>query len=175
MVRCVVPSCKNDSRKNNKKNNNVSYHRFPKRRDKIERWKNAIKRPNWEPHSRSYVCSDHFDSSYVSETKKGLRILTEDAVPELCLEAKSNIETSPKLKPKPEEDVTVTANDTPRERVLKRRLKHALDLAKRRRVRCNLLYGQRRRFMKKIEVLKSMMKELYQKQMITKEDSDIEI
>uniref|UniRef100_A0A2A4K4Y2 THAP-type domain-containing protein n=1 Tax=Heliothis virescens TaxID=7102 RepID=A0A2A4K4Y2_HELVI len=165
MVKCVVPSCKNNSSKHNKKNSNISYHRFPKRQETIERWKNAIKRPNWEPHSNSYICSDHFDSSYVSESKKGLRMLTEDAVPELHLEEKSKIETPPK--PKPEDYVTVTENDTPLERVLKRRLKLALDVANRRRVRCNLLYVQRRNFLKKIKALENMVKELCQKQDMT--------
>ncbi|CAH0718361.1 unnamed protein product, partial [Brenthis ino] len=81
-----VPSCKNDSRKQTKKNKDITFHRFPKCRQLSNKWVTAIKRPNWEPNIWSFVCSMHFSASSIYETKGGLRKLVGGAIPELKLE-----------------------------------------------------------------------------------------
>ncbi|XP_045781103.1 THAP domain-containing protein 1-like [Maniola jurtina] len=97
MVRCAVPSCSNDSRRQNKINNDISYHRFPKSREMANKWVKAIKRRNWEPNIRSAVCSIHFSPSSISETKRGLRKLVEGAIPELHLEVQDCVTMSEKM------------------------------------------------------------------------------
>lgn len=52
------------------------------------KWVKAIKRFNWEPNIRSAVCSVHFNTSSIAETKRGLRKLVEGAIPELQLDVR---------------------------------------------------------------------------------------
>ncbi|KAI5637895.1 THAP domain-containing protein [Phthorimaea operculella] len=175
MVQCAVPCCKNDSRKQNKSNSNISFHRFPKNHKIRDAWVNAIKRPNWEPNFRSYICSIHFNTSYIKETKKGQRSLIEDAIPEFYLKANPSTLVQPgglEFK-QVSEEVIPCPNDTPRELHLKRRLRHVQETARKRRRRINVLYTERTRALKKIRTLSKILNDIRENKMISQEHDDI--
>uniref|UniRef100_A0A1Y1K320 THAP-type domain-containing protein n=4 Tax=Photinus pyralis TaxID=7054 RepID=A0A1Y1K320_PHOPY len=66
MVGCCVVFCTNRSSKPSKRQikeeneNKITFHIFPKDAERKQRWKNAIRRENWEPSNNSVVCSAHF-------------------------------------------------------------------------------------------------------------------
>ena len=53
---CCVPGCNN----NTKKNRELSFHKFPRKKLVRERWINAIKRKNFVHTDHHRVCSQHF-------------------------------------------------------------------------------------------------------------------
>ncbi|KAL4706717.1 hypothetical protein ACJJTC_014472 [Scirpophaga incertulas] len=161
MVKCAVLKYKNDSRKQTKKDNNIYFHRFPKNLELTKKWVTAIRRPDWEPNIRSFVCSVHFSASSIFETQRGLCRLDEAIEDSI-----ENIVIPPTMDES-------AVNDTPRKRKLKWQIANLKEIAKRRRIRCNALYSQKRRLKKKIVSVTEMLTQLREKRAITQEQRDI--
>ncbi|KOB77295.1 THAP domain-containing protein 1 [Operophtera brumata] len=141
MVNCAVPSCKNDSRRQTKQNSNVTFHRFPKNEELLRKWVDAIRRPDWEPTIRSFVCSVHFADSSMYFSKSGLRKLIQDAAPEFALE---NVQQTPKKRTKrskvksSKSIVPALSRSHPADDTRKRRQHYSLDNVKREHVDVSL-------------------------------------
>ncbi|KAI5639788.1 THAP domain-containing protein [Phthorimaea operculella] len=73
----------------------VSIAGFPKDRNVMKKWIDALNQSNWEPNVWSKVCSVHFSDLYFYGTKNGLRRLTQDAVPSLFLTQSLSAEPGP--------------------------------------------------------------------------------
>ncbi|CAB3238852.1 unnamed protein product [Arctia plantaginis] len=192
MVKCVVQSCKNDTRKHNKQKSNITFHRFPKDPIIMKKWVNALKKSEWEPNIWTRICSLHFAERFMYETKSGLRRLVNNAVPSLFLhssneysgyqafpavpstsqnvvQAVEHMSTSTNQQIRPDLNIP----DTPRKQRLKQRIIHLEDIAKRRRLRCNALYASRRRLKKKVKDVSRMLSELKDKRLINQEEVNL--
>ena len=56
VISCCAIGCK--SRKN--KNSSLSFHRFPRKQGRRNKWIAALGRIKWQPNEYSYLCSAHF-------------------------------------------------------------------------------------------------------------------
>ncbi|CAG5027571.1 unnamed protein product [Parnassius apollo] len=166
----------------------------------MKKWIIALKETNWEPNIWNKVCSVHFLDSNFYETKKGLRKLINTVITSLFLRPstpdhnqeaallnsgkvsvpfeKHEPSTSNDMQIDPEVPPDVctllpNVGDTPRKLKLKKEIVRLEDTAKRRRLRCNVLYTTRRRLKKKVENLSQVLKELIEKRLITQEQVDL--
>lgn len=62
---CVAVNCTNHNLKNGKNGQKVSFHVFPKDKDRRRKWINAVGRMNedrsrWSPSKHAVLCGEHF-------------------------------------------------------------------------------------------------------------------
>ncbi|KOB66364.1 Transposase, partial [Operophtera brumata] len=89
MVTCAVSWCKNTSAKISKNKDGITFHRFPRDKDRRKRWEIAVNREHdWASTSSSAVCSQHFDANNFYLTERGLRRLSGEAVPTINISYK---------------------------------------------------------------------------------------
>ncbi|XP_072946680.1 uncharacterized protein [Epargyreus clarus] len=79
-MRCIVPTCKHDSRRTSK-SQGVTFHIFPTEPSLRMAWLKALDKEGWNPRERSAVCSNHFLTDDLYVTRSGLRKVRAGAVP----------------------------------------------------------------------------------------------
>ncbi|XP_075971055.1 THAP domain-containing protein 1-like [Anticarsia gemmatalis] len=157
MVSCAVASCKNTSAKISKNKDGITFHRFPRDKDRKRQWEIAVNRePDWISTSSSAVCSEHFKADDFYVTESGLRRLSLDAVPTINISACQEPEPTISLVQ------PIDINETDSEEVIKLKYKvRRLEvIAENRKKRLNLMWQSKRRLRKKVERLKCMIKHL---------------
>ena len=100
---CVVFGCSNRA----KAGSGISFHRFPfNDPDRLQKWKQAVRRKDWAPKKSSWICGEHFEQScfVVRPGKHGCR-LYDHAIPKIFpkhlphLQTKVTKRKSPKKRP----------------------------------------------------------------------------
>ncbi|XP_026329014.1 THAP domain-containing protein 2-like [Hyposmocoma kahamanoa] len=156
MVTCAVVNCKNTSAKTSKNKDGITFHRFPRDKERRRLWEQAVDRRDWTSTASSTVCSEHFEARDFYLTESGLRRLAIDSVP--------SINISPCQQPEPTisqiEPIDLKPTDTEEVIQLKYRVKRLEAIAENRKRRLNLMWQSRRRLKKKMDRMKCMIKHL---------------
>ncbi|XP_059049810.1 THAP domain-containing protein 2-like [Achroia grisella] len=157
MVSCAISNCKNSSAKISKNKDGITFHRFPRDKERRQQWEVAVNREQeWSSTTSSAVCSEHFEANDFYLTESGLRRLTVDAVPSInispCQEPEPTIS---KLQP-----VDITPTDTEEIIELKYKVRRLEMIAESRKRRLNLMWQRKRRLRKKVERMKCLIKHL---------------
>ncbi|CAK1603747.1 unnamed protein product [Parnassius mnemosyne] len=157
MVGCVVSNCKNSSGKISKHKNGITFHRFPRDKNRKYQWEIAVNREEgWCSTSSSAVCSEHFATNDFYLTESGLRRLSLNAVP--------SINISPCQEPEPTicimEPGNVNPTDSEEVVKLKYKVRRLEALAEMRKRRLNLMWQSKRRLRKKLAQMKCLVKHL---------------
>ncbi|CAH1644029.1 unnamed protein product [Spodoptera littoralis] len=157
MVSCAVASCRNTSAKISKNKDGITFHRFPRDKERRKQWELAVNREEeWSSTASSAVCSEHFETKDFYLTESGLRRLSVEAVPAINI--------SPCQEPEPTisrvQPVDIQPTDT--EEVIQLKYKvHRLEIiAENRKKRLNLMWQGKRRLRKKLERMKCLVKHL---------------
>ncbi|CAH0699646.1 unnamed protein product [Spodoptera exigua] len=157
MVSCAVASCRNTSAKITKNKDGITFHRFPRDRERRKQWELAVNREEeWCSTASSAVCSEHFETKDFYLTESGLRRLSVEAVPAINI--------SPCQEPEPTisrvQPVDVQPTDTEEVIQLKYRVHRLEIIAENRKKRLNLMWQGNRRLRKKLERMKCLIKHL---------------
>ncbi|KAM3961944.1 uncharacterized protein ACR2FA_004034 [Aphomia sociella] len=157
MVSCAVSNCKNTSGKISKNKDGITFHRFPRDKERRRHWEVAVNREEeWSSTSSSAVCSEHFEANDFYLTESGLRRLSVDAVPAINISPCQAPEpTISKLQP-----IDITPTDTEEVIKLKYKVRRLEVIAESRKRRLNLMWQRKRRLRKKLERMKCMVKHL---------------
>ncbi|XP_013185203.2 THAP domain-containing protein 1 [Amyelois transitella] len=157
MVSCAVASCKNSSAKISKNKDGITFHRFPRDKDRCQQWVVAVNREQgWAATSSSAVCSEHFLTQDFYLTDSGLRRLSVNAIPVINISACQAPEpTISKLPP-----IDINPTDTDEVIQLKHKVRRLEIIAENRKRRLNLMWQRKKRLRKKIERLKGLLRHL---------------
>ncbi|XP_052752096.1 THAP domain-containing protein 2-like [Galleria mellonella] len=157
MVSCAVSNCKNTSGKISKNKDGITFHRFPRDKERRRQWEVAVNREEeWSSTASSAVCSEHFEANDFYLTESGLRRLSVDAVPSINISPCQAPEpTISKLQP-----IDVTPTDTEEVIKLKYRVRRLEVIAESRKRQLNLMWQRKRRLRKKLEQMKCLIKHL---------------
>ncbi|KAF9787728.1 hypothetical protein SFRURICE_015924 [Spodoptera frugiperda] len=150
MVSCAVASCRNTSAKISKNKDGITFHRFPRDKERRKQWELAVNREEeWSSTASSAVCSEHFETKDFYLTESGLRRLSVEAP---CQEPEPTIS---RVQP-------VDIQPTDSEEVIQLKYKvHRLEIiAENRKKRMNLMWQGKRRLRKKLERMKCLVKHL---------------
>ncbi|KAL1433385.1 hypothetical protein MTO96_012591 [Rhipicephalus appendiculatus] len=67
---CVAYGCTNRA----KKGSGITFHLFPKNAEVRSKWKQAVRRENWEPKNGDQLCSVHFTPECFDRTGQTVRL-----------------------------------------------------------------------------------------------------
>ncbi|XP_026729835.1 THAP domain-containing protein 2-like [Trichoplusia ni] len=157
MVSCSVTNCKNTSAKISKNKDGITFHRFPRDKERRKQWELAINREeDWKSTPSSAVCSEHFEAKDFYLTESGLRRLSLYAVPAI------NISPCQEPEPTISRVQPVEINPSDSEEVIQLKYKvHRLEIiAENRKKRLNQMWQGKRRLWKKYERMKCLIKHL---------------
>ncbi|XP_035459285.1 THAP domain-containing protein 1-like [Spodoptera frugiperda] len=157
MVSCAVASCRNTSAKISKNKDGITFHRFPRDKERRKQWELAVNREEeWSSTASSAVCSEHFETKDFYLTESGLRRLSVEAVPAI------NISPCQEPEPTISRVQPVDIQPTDSEEVIQLKYKvHRLEIiAEKRKKRLNLMWQGKRRLRKKLERMKCLVKHL---------------
>uniref|UniRef100_A0A2H1WUK2 SFRICE_037746 n=1 Tax=Spodoptera frugiperda TaxID=7108 RepID=A0A2H1WUK2_SPOFR len=157
MVSCAVASCRNTSAKISKNKDGITFHRFPRDKERRKQWELAVNREEeWSSTASSAVCSEHFETKDFYLTESGLRRLSVEAVPAI------NISPCQEPEPTISRVQPVDIQPTDSEEVIQLKYKvHRLEIiAENRKKRMNLMWQGKRRLRKKLERMKCLVKHL---------------
>ncbi|XP_023937833.1 THAP domain-containing protein 5 [Bicyclus anynana] len=157
MVHCAVERCKNNSVKIKKDIDGITFHRFPCDPDRKRQWEISLNRDKkWSATPSSVVCSEHFNAQDFYLTESGLRRLCIAAVPtiniSICQTPTPTISNTPIVDIKPTDTEEVV-----RLKLKVRRLEVIADNRKRRLIH---MWQGKKRMKKKIQYMKSIIKDL---------------
>ncbi|XP_056412472.1 THAP domain-containing protein 2 [Hyla sarda] len=102
---CAAFGCSNNS----KRDNQVTFHRFPSNPDRRKQWLNLVNREHFSPSLHTFLCSNHFEESCFDRTGQTVRLRT-NAVPTIFIYPEHMVEkialknatiTKPEEKPPP--------------------------------------------------------------------------
>ncbi|XP_066432204.1 THAP domain-containing protein 2-like [Eleutherodactylus coqui] len=77
---CAAFGCSNNS----KRDNQVTFHRFPSNPERRKQWLNLVNRENFSPSLHTFLCSKHFEESCFDRTGQTVRLRT-NAVPTIFI------------------------------------------------------------------------------------------
>ncbi|XP_071992319.1 THAP domain-containing protein 2-like isoform X1 [Engystomops pustulosus] len=77
---CAAFGCSNNS----KRDNQVTFHRFPSNPERRKQWLNLVNRDNFSPSLHTFLCSKHFEESCFDRTGQTVR-LRANAVPTIFI------------------------------------------------------------------------------------------
>ncbi|XP_047986769.1 THAP domain-containing protein 2-like [Leguminivora glycinivorella] len=164
MVSCAVASCKNTSVKITKHTNGITFHRFPRDKKRRRQWEVAVDRENWSSTASSAVCSEHFDVKDFYVTDSGLRRLSVEAVPVINISiCQPRAQTVTDLQP-----ADINSTDSEEVVKLKYKLRRLEIISSNRKRRIYELWKSNKRFKKKLQQMKTVIKHLIQ----NKEESE---
>ncbi|KAG6459667.1 THAP domain-containing protein 2 [Manduca sexta] len=157
MVSCAIATCRNTSAKISKNKDGITFHRFPRDKERRRQWEVAVNREKeWSSTLSSAVCSEHFVAVDFYLTESGLRRLSMEAVP--------TINISPCQEPEPTITVTkpvdIKPTDTEEVIQLKHKVRRLEVIAESRKKRLNLMWQSKRRLKKKLERMACLIKNL---------------
>ncbi|XP_041634796.1 THAP domain-containing protein 3-like isoform X1 [Cheilinus undulatus] len=95
---CAAFGCANE-RNSKTKQRGITFHRFPKAKDKREAWKAALRRANFEPSNHSVLCSSHFKPEDFDMTGQTTR-LREGVIPSVFKFPEKTRKVQSPLRPK---------------------------------------------------------------------------
>lgn len=157
MVCCAVSNCKNTSVKTSKNKDGITFHRFPRDKERRRQWERAMNREEeWRSSPFSAVCSEHFGCTDFYLTDSGLRRLSVNAVP--CINISPCQEPVPTISRLP--PVYIDPSDTEEVIKLKNKVRRLEMIAESRKHKLNLVWQSRRRLKKKLECMKCMVNHL---------------
>ncbi|XP_063532107.1 THAP domain-containing protein 1-like [Cydia strobilella] len=158
MVSCAVTNCKNTSVKITKHTNGITFHRFPRDKKRRRQWEVAVDRENWSATASSAVCSEHFDAKDFYVTDSGLRRLSVEAVPVINISiCQPRAQTVTELQPA---DISPTDSDEVIK--LKYKLRRLEIVSSNRKRRIYELWKSNKKFKKKLQQMKAVIKHLIQ-------------
>ncbi|KAK4873143.1 hypothetical protein RN001_015172 [Aquatica leii] len=102
MVTCSVYNCNSSHRR---KEQGISFHRFPIDPTKRHVWIFNINRKDWVPSKNDRLCSRHFEQRYIYQTNEKMRLLN-NAVPTLFLPSTKQSQSKESIKQYSSEDIT---------------------------------------------------------------------
>ncbi|XP_021192677.2 THAP domain-containing protein 1 [Helicoverpa armigera] len=168
MVSCAVANCKNTSAKISKDKDGITFHRFPRDKERRKQWELAVNREEeWSSTASSAVCSEHFEAKDFYLTESGLRRLAVDAVPAI------NISPCQEPEPTISRVQPIDIQPTDSEEVIKLKYKvHRLEIiAENRKKRLNLMRQGKKQLRRKLERMKLLIKHLIK----SKKDSGVSL
>ncbi|XP_068630585.1 THAP domain-containing protein 1 [Battus philenor] len=157
MVSCVVPNCKNSSGKASKNKDGITFHRFPRDKQRKKLWDVAVNREEgWSSTPSSTVCSEHFAPNDFNLTESGLRRLASNAIPSInisiCQEPEPTICNLDPVKIEPKDSQEVIE--------LRNKVKRLEAIADRRKRKLELKWQETRRTNRKLEYMKYLVEQL---------------
>lgn len=157
MVNCAVANCKNTSTKISKNKDGITFHRFPRDKERRKKWEVAVNREEeWTSTPSSAVCSEHFNTEDFYLTESGLRRLSLEALPVLNISPCQDPEpTISRIQP-----VDIKPTDSEEVIQLKHKVRRLEIIAENRRKRLNIMWQGRNRLRKKLDRMKCMVKHL---------------
>ncbi|KAJ8950061.1 hypothetical protein NQ314_008067 [Rhamnusium bicolor] len=103
-----------------KKEPEISFHRFPKDKEKCNTWVKNMKIADWTPLTTDRICSKHFEERFLYKTDMKVKLLNE------AIGTKRLRTPEPQPSTSMTADTTPRVDDTPRKKKLRRRLFQAL-------------------------------------------------
>ncbi|KAI8428410.1 hypothetical protein MSG28_007235 [Choristoneura fumiferana] len=173
MVSCAIINCKNTSVKITKHTNGITFHRFPRDKNRRREWEIAVNRENWTATASSAVCSEHFDAKDFYVTDSGLRRLSLQAIPVINISVcQPRTETVTELQP-----ADIKPTDSEEVIKLKYKIRRLEIVSSDRKRRIHDLWRSKRRLRKKVDRMKSVIQHLIQnkREMESKQLDDIDL